>query len=192
MVVTDGRKQIIHDLIKAWKYCKEGGSIPLAVNIRKHHFNSIFEQHYEQFREIFCGKPVFIIIIDESTNKKARSLSKSNKVNFMSQVNNVTVGQLVLKTLVEWEIPFTYPYLIVSDLAAYMKKSVRKILQPGERSIITIGQFTSLQELHIGSCCGLDKSDSLFFASSFAQLSREGFDANELLCQMVENIPESL
>ncbi|RHZ53786.1 hypothetical protein Glove_437g46 [Diversispora epigaea] len=117
MVVADGRKQIIHDLVKAWveadiplekinklrdffkKYCKEGGSIPLADSIRKHHLSGIFEQHYEQLREIFC-------------------------------VNNVTVGQLVLKTLVEWEIPFTYPYLIVSDSAAYMKKSVREILQP--------------------------------------------------------------
>ncbi|CAG8652114.1 10586_t:CDS:2, partial [Diversispora eburnea] len=96
MVVTYGRKQIIHDL---------GGSIPLADRIQKHHLSNIFEQHYEQLRGIFC-------------------------VDFIFQVNNVTVGQLVLKTLVEWEIPFTYPYLIVSDSAAYIKKSVRKILQP--------------------------------------------------------------
>ncbi|CAG8643613.1 6925_t:CDS:2, partial [Diversispora eburnea] len=96
MVIADGRKQIIHNL---------GGSIPLADSIRKHHLSGIFEQHYEQLREIFC-------------------------VDFISQVNNVTVGQLVLKTLVKCEIPFTYPYLIVSDSAAYMKKSVREILQP--------------------------------------------------------------
>ncbi|CAG8659164.1 2242_t:CDS:2, partial [Diversispora eburnea] len=96
-------------------------------------------QHYEQLREIFCGKPVSIII-DETTDKKAHSVintffsyqnqTKLISVDFISQVNNVTVGQLVLKTLVEWEISFTYSYLIVSDSAAYMKKSVREILQP--------------------------------------------------------------
>ncbi|CAG8571963.1 4256_t:CDS:2 [Diversispora eburnea] len=34
-----------------------------------------------------------------------------------------------------------------------------------------IGQFTSLQELNMENCYGLHKSDSLFFASSFTQLS---------------------
>ncbi|CAG8855356.1 11728_t:CDS:1, partial [Gigaspora margarita] len=51
-------------------------------------------------------------------------------VNFMSQVNNVTVGQLVLQTLVEWGIPFNRPYLIVSDSASYLKKSVQEVLRP--------------------------------------------------------------
>ncbi|RHZ73726.1 hypothetical protein Glove_229g102 [Diversispora epigaea] len=75
-----------------------------------------------------------------------------------------------------------------------------------------IGQFTSLQELYIENCYGLNKSDCLLLDPSFTQLSSfhclitifnnnelrrfsfncgEGFDADELLRQIVENIPES-
>ncbi|CAG8577662.1 8181_t:CDS:2 [Diversispora eburnea] len=53
-----------------------------------------------------------------------------------------------------------------------------------------IGQFISLQELYI---------ENLMFNNNFNGLrrfsfdcGREGFDANKLLCQMAENIPESL
>ncbi|CAG8629739.1 246_t:CDS:2, partial [Diversispora eburnea] len=107
MVVADRRKQIIYDL---------GGSISLADSIRKHHLSDIFEQHYEQLCGIFCGKPVSIII-DETTDKKTHSVintlfsyqgqTKLISIDFISQVNNVTV-----------------------DLTAYMKKSIREILQP--------------------------------------------------------------
>ncbi|CAG8465297.1 654_t:CDS:2 [Diversispora eburnea] len=88
MVVADGKKQIIKSL---------------ADSIRKHHLSGIFEQHYEQLREIFCGKPVSIII-DKTTDKKARSV-----INTLFSYRGQT--KLIL-----------YPNLY--------EKSVREILQP--------------------------------------------------------------
>ncbi|CAG8458287.1 8693_t:CDS:2 [Diversispora eburnea] len=76
-----------------------------------------------------------------------------------------------------------------------------------EEKLSPIGQFSSLQELYIENCYGLCKSDCLFFASSFTQLSSfhlsnlfyefsfgcgKELDANILLCQMAESVPESL
>ncbi|CAG8492418.1 136_t:CDS:2 [Diversispora eburnea] len=71
----------------------------------------------------------------------------------------------------------------------------------------TIRQFISLQEIYIEGCYGWHKSDCLPLASSFTQLTifnnfkelrrfsfdcgGRGFDANELLCQMAENLSES-
>lgn len=59
---------------------------------------------------MFCGKPISVII-DETTDKKAcsvvntlfsyRDQTKLISVNFLSQVNNAMVGQLVFQILVE-------------------------------------------------------------------------------------------
>ncbi|CAG8838098.1 27370_t:CDS:1, partial [Gigaspora margarita] len=66
LAIADEKKQIIHELVKAWieadiplekinkmcsffkKYCKERSSISIADSIRKYHLNDVFEQHYEQ------------------------------------------------------------------------------------------------------------------------------------------------
>ncbi|CAG8452090.1 8163_t:CDS:2 [Diversispora eburnea] len=56
-------------------------------------------------------------------------------------------------------------------------------------------------KLYIEDFYGLSKSDSIFFASSFTQLNifhyfyssyQSGLEANKLLYQMAENVPESL
>ncbi|RIA81553.1 hypothetical protein C1645_836822 [Glomus cerebriforme] len=52
------------------------------------------------------------------------------KVDFLDIVNNVTIGQLIIRTLTEWSIPFSFPRLLASDSAAYMKKSYREVLKP--------------------------------------------------------------
>lgn len=157
VAIMEGKRQIITDLVKAWveadipiekidklrtffrKHCQEGGTIPSADVIRRQYLKHVFEQHYAELQDKFRGKAVSLII-DETTDKKARSVVntlfsyqgcvKLVSVDFLPQVNNITIGQLVFRLLVEWEIPFNQPYLIASDSASYMKKSVREILKP--------------------------------------------------------------
>ena len=149
------KKTIRTDLVKAWIeaniliekidklhnffriHCHEGGAIPLANVIRRQYVKPVFEQHYTELQDKFHGKSVSLII-DETTDKKARSVvntlfsyqgcTKLVSVDFLSQVNSVTIGQLVLQLLVKWKISFNQPYFIAMDLAAYMKKSFHEIL----------------------------------------------------------------
>ena len=80
------------------------------------------------------------IIVDETTDSRARSVVnilfsyRSNTrlvaVDYLDNVNNVTIGQLIIRTLIEWSIPFNFLRLLASDSAAYMKKSYRELLKP--------------------------------------------------------------
>lgn len=80
------------------------------------------------------------MIVDETTDSRARSVvnilfsyrgfTKLVVVDFLGIVNNSTIGQLVVRILVEWNIPFGNVRLIASNSAAYMKKCVREVLKP--------------------------------------------------------------
>ena len=90
-------------------------------------------------KEVFQNKPVSIII-DETTDSRARNVVnilfsyhgniRLIAVDYLNSVNNITIGQLIIRTLTEWSIPFSFSRLLVSDSASYMKKSHREILKP--------------------------------------------------------------
>ncbi|GES84761.1 transcription factor E2F6 isoform X1 [Rhizophagus clarus] len=50
-------------------------------------------------------------------------------VDYLENVNNCTIGQLIIQILVQWGISFDLPQLVASDLAAYMKKCYRDVLK---------------------------------------------------------------
>ena len=58
-----------------------------------------------------------------------RGTTKLVEVDFLELVNNITIGQLIIQTLVQWSIPFNYPRLMISDSAAYMKKCYNTVLK---------------------------------------------------------------
>src|SRR5579859_123496 len=93
----------------------------------------------EDLKEYFQTKAVSIIV-DETTDSQARSvvnvlfsyrsITRLVAVDFLDIVNNVTIGQLIIRTLTEWSIPFSFPRLLASNSAAYMKKSYHEVLKP--------------------------------------------------------------
>ncbi len=90
-------------------------------------------------KEVFQNKPVSIII-DETTDSRARSVvnilfsyhdnTRLIAVDYLNSVNNIIIGQLIICTLTEWSILFSFSCLLVSDSALYMKKSHREIFKP--------------------------------------------------------------
>ena len=62
------------------------------------------------------------IIVDETTDSRARSVvnilfsyrgnTRLVAVDYLNNVNNVTIGQLIIRTLIEWSIPFSFPRCI--------------------------------------------------------------------------------
>ncbi|GBB89089.1 hypothetical protein RclHR1_15760005 [Rhizophagus clarus] len=132
--VAESKKTVVNDLVKAFVEA----NIPLEkVNmlqpfLRKH-------CREEDLKDFFREKTVSIIV-DETTDSRARSVvnilfsyrnnTRLVAVDYLDNVNNVTIGQLIIRTLIEWSIPFSFPRLLASDSAAYMKKSYRELLKP--------------------------------------------------------------
>lgn len=155
--VAESKKLVVKDLVKIFaeaniplekvnvlqpflkKYCREGGAIPQADALRRNYLPGIYQQHIEDLKEYFQTKAVSIIV-DETTDSRARSvvnvlfsyrgITRLVAVDFLDIVNNITIGQLIIRTLTEWSIPFSFPRLLASDSAAYMKKSYREVLKP--------------------------------------------------------------
>ncbi|EXX64439.1 hypothetical protein RirG_142700 [Rhizophagus irregularis DAOM 197198w] len=129
------------DKLQNWlcENCNEGGFIPKSDTLRRDYLPKLFEDHVNQLKEYFRGRQVSIII-DETTDSKARSVvnilfsyngvTKLVHVDYLENVNNCTIGQLLIQTLVQWGISFDLPQLIASDSAAYMKKCYRDVLKP--------------------------------------------------------------
>jgi hypothetical protein len=129
------------DKLQNWlrENCNEGGFIPKSDNLRREYLPKLFEDHVNQLKEYFRGKRVSIII-DETTDSRTRSVvnilfsyngvTKLVHLDYLESVNNCTIGQLIIQTLVQWEISFDKPQIIASDSAAYMKKCYRDVLKP--------------------------------------------------------------
>ena len=155
--VAESKKAVVNDLVKAFveaniplekvnalqpffrKYCREGGAIPQADALRRNYLPGIYQQHIEDLKDFFQEKTVSIIV-DETTDSRARSVvnilfsyrgnTRLVAVDYLNSVNSVTIGQLIICTLIEWSIPFDFPRLLASDSAAYMKKSYCELLKP--------------------------------------------------------------
>jgi hypothetical protein len=155
--VAESKKAVVKDLVKAFvkaniplekvnalqpflrKYCREGGAVPQADALRRNYLPEIYQQHIDDLRYFFQQKTVSVIV-DETTDSRARSVvnilfsyrgtTKLVAVDYLDSVNNVTIGQLIVRTLIEWSIPFNFPRLLASDSASYMKKSHREVLKP--------------------------------------------------------------
>ncbi|CAG8784117.1 19565_t:CDS:2, partial [Gigaspora margarita] len=109
--VAELKKTVVKDLVEAFvkmnillekvnalqpffrKYCKEEGS-----------------QHIDDLKNAFQDKPV-AIIVDKTTDSRARSVvnilfnyrnnTKLVVADYLNFVNNTTMGQLIVKTLIE-------------------------------------------------------------------------------------------
>lgn len=129
------------DKLKSWlrMYLREGGNIPSGNALRRDYLPGVFENYLITIKQMFSGKKVSLIV-DETTDSRARSvvnvlfnyrdLTKLVVVDYLDIVNNSTIGQLIVRILVDWNISFHDTRLIVSDSAAYMKKCVREVLRP--------------------------------------------------------------
>ena len=51
-------------------------------------------------------------------------------VDYLTHVNNSTVGQTCVNIITTFKIPLSFPRIFVSDSAQYMKKSFREVLKP--------------------------------------------------------------
>ena len=78
--------------------------------------------------------------MDETTDACQRSVvntlfayrknTKLVSVDFLTRVNNATMGQTLINILSNYDIPITSPRLFLTDSAAYMKKCYREVLHP--------------------------------------------------------------
>ncbi|RIA97558.1 hypothetical protein C1645_732391 [Glomus cerebriforme] len=127
------------DKLQNWlhKYCIEGGFIPKSDTLRRECLPKLFENHVNKLKR----NNRVSIIIDETTDSRSRSVinilfsyngtTKLVHFDYLERVNNCTIGQPIIQTLVQWEIPFNLPQLVASsDSAAYMKKCYRDVLKP--------------------------------------------------------------
>ena len=163
--IADSKKELIEDLIQAFviadiplekvnsllpffqKHIKQGGFIPQAPTLRQIHLPQVFENHLIQLKLLFENKPV-AITMDETTDDCARSVvntlfhfhtnTKLVSVDFLTQVNNSTMGSTLLTILTKYNIPFSLPRLFLSDSAAYMKKCFREVLKPVMSQLIHV------------------------------------------------------
>src|SRR6266542_887499 len=154
---NEKKKAVIEDLIRAFagadiplekvnallpffkKYMQEGGAIPQAATLRQTYLQRIFLQHYEDLILIFKERPV-AIITDKTTDDCSRSVintlfsyrnnTKLVSVDFLLQVNNATIGQNCINTIITFQIPLSSSWIFITDSAAYMKKSFREVLKP--------------------------------------------------------------
>ncbi|PKC67723.1 hypothetical protein RhiirA1_458057 [Rhizophagus irregularis] len=120
------------DKLQNWlrENCNEGGFIPKSDTLRRDYLPKLFEDHVNQLiKEYFRGRQV-LIIIDETTDKN---------------VNNCTIGQLLIQTLVQWGISFDLPQLIASDSATYMKKCYRDVFL--REAWVSINYFQVVHQL---------------------------------------------
>ncbi|RIA97276.1 hypothetical protein C1645_814158 [Glomus cerebriforme] len=108
------------DKLQNWLHenCNEGGFISKSDTLRHEYLPKLFEDHIKQLKEYFCDKRVSIII-DETTDCRARSVvnilfsyngvTKLVHIDYLRNVNNCTIGQLIIQILVQWEISFDMP-----------------------------------------------------------------------------------
>lgn len=154
---NESRKVVIEDLIEAFasadiplekvnkllpffkKYLHEGGSIPQVSTLRQIYLPRVFENHHKKLLSLFEDKPV-AIIMDELSDDCSRSvvntlfcyqdITKLVSVDFLTHVNNTTIGQTCVNVITTFKIPLSSPRVFVSDSAQYMKKSFREVLKP--------------------------------------------------------------
>jgi len=157
ITIAENKRELVEDLIQAFaaanvplekvnsllpffqKHIKNGGFIPQAPTLRQTYLPQVFENHLLQLKLLFENKPV-AITMDETTDDCARSVvntifhfctnTKLVSVDFLTQVNNSTMGSTLLLILTKYNIPFSLPRLFLLDSAAYMKKCFREVLKP--------------------------------------------------------------
>src|SRR6266487_6820490 len=110
------------------KHVKQGGFISQAPTLRQIHLPKVFKNHLTQFKLLFENKPV-AITMDEITDDCARSVvntlfhfrtnTKLVSVDFLTQVNNSTMGSTLLTVLTKYNIPLSLPHLFFLDSSLY-------------------------------------------------------------------------
>src|SRR4051812_48983430 len=95
-----------------------------------------FSIHLENLKTLFCQKSV-AIIMDETTDACQRSVvntlfayrenTKLVSVDFLTRVNNTTIGQTLISIIPKYDIPIT-SRIFLTDSAAYMKKCYNEVL----------------------------------------------------------------
>ncbi|KAF0362928.1 transcription factor e2f6 [Gigaspora margarita] len=107
----------------------DSGSILLAKCLKNSYLKPVYERHIVAIKLEFGNKPVSFIV-DKTTDDCTKSvvnilfsyqnITKLVFVDFLNDINNIIVGQLILQTLIKWFIPFNTTRLFVSDSASEM------------------------------------------------------------------------
>jgi len=95
--------------------------------------------------------------MDETTNTYQRSVvntlftyhknTKLVSVDFLSYVNNVTIGQTFISILLKYDVSITSFYFFLSDSATYMKKYYKDILHSLMTQLIHIPYYAYILNL---------------------------------------------
>jgi len=113
---------------------KGGGDIPQANWLREHYVPKVFEKQQAELISKLAGKKVAVIadvagryvvnVLLQPLDAFDSDGSKAVLVNteFLQTVNNVTIAQLIIRTLTSVNIDFNNVLALISDNAAYMKK----------------------------------------------------------------------
>ncbi|KAF0510690.1 transcription factor e2f6 [Gigaspora margarita] len=118
------KKAVIEDLIEAFA----------NANISLEKINNLLPFFKKYLREGVA------IIIDETTDECTRSVvntlfsyrnnTKLVSVEFLIQVNNTTISQNCVNIITIFHIPLSASRVLVTNSAAYIKKSYREVLKP--------------------------------------------------------------
>lgn len=127
------------------KNLKGGGGIPKASTLRELYVTRVFKKQQANIISKLAGQKV-VIIADETTDivgryavnvliqplnafKPDESSAMLVNTDFLTEVNNVSIAQLIIHTLTEVNVHFNDVVAFVTDNAAYMKKCFRDNLR---------------------------------------------------------------
>lgn len=126
---------------------KNGGSIPYCSQLRDHYLFDVYQAEKNELKKLIEGRQI-AVIVDELSDDEGRyvldvmavvldfdALSPNGKTvaylldsQFLSETNNKTVSQAVVKTMVDNNISFDNVCVFNSDTVAYMKKAFQDTL----------------------------------------------------------------
>ncbi len=124
---------------------KGGGAVPKANTLRDIYVQKVYIKQHEAIVQFLTDKKV-AVIVDETTDTVGRYVvnilvqplagfgsaeCKAKLINteFLPAVNNVSIAQLIIRTLTNANIDFNNVLALISDNAAYMKKCFTNCLR---------------------------------------------------------------
>ncbi|GBB93735.1 hypothetical protein RclHR1_22210004 [Rhizophagus clarus] len=118
------------------KYCKNGGTVVGANQLREKYLPKLYDQEVEKLNNSLKNEKI-CIIVDETTDACGRAAvnvlfafkdqTKLVATEHIIVVNNTTISQMILSTLQKYQVPFNNVLLFITDNAAYMVKAFKNL-----------------------------------------------------------------
>ncbi|GBC26506.2 CGG triplet repeat-binding protein 1 [Rhizophagus irregularis DAOM 181602=DAOM 197198] len=112
------------------KYCKNGGLITGANQLREKYLPLSYEIEFQKLKTVIVNKSI-CLTIDETTDRCGRhavnilfsfdNQTKLARTNFIPNVNASMISQFVIDTIHLYNIPYQNVIFFISDNASYMK-----------------------------------------------------------------------